>query len=244
MRRAIFLVLLLAALAGSAAAATPEKITVYAASSLTNAFPAIDPNETYSFAGSSTLATQIRNGAPADVFASANIALPTQLYQQGLCSKPVVFARNRLVVVVPPANPAGIHSIYGLEKPGVKVDVAAPAVPVGTYTQQLLRNLHIAAAVNANVVSQETDVRTVLAHVVAGEVDAGVVYVTDAKSVPGQVKVIKVPAWAQPKVRYAACVVTASAHTAAAHAFIQRLLSPKGQATLHRFGFLRRVEQM
>ena len=241
----IFLVLgLFAVLAGPAASATKDtpKITVYAAASLTNVFPAIDPNESYSFGGSNTLATQIRNGAPADVFASANMTLPTQLYQDGFCSRPVVFTRNTLVIVVPTANPAHIYSIYGLTKHGVKVDVAAPGVPVGTYTQQVLNNMNIADAVNANVVSQETSVADVLAHVTSGEVDAGFVYSTDAKSVSGQVKVVKIPAWAQPKVRYGICVVSTSTHKTAAHAFIHLVLSRKGQLQLRKYGFLPRFK--
>ena len=242
----IFLVLglfaVLATPAASATKGTTPKITVYAASSLTNVFPAINANETYSFGGSNMLATQIRNGAPADVFASANMTLPTQLYQDGFCSKPVVFTRNTLVIVVPTANPAHIRTIYGLTKPGVKVDVAAPGVPVGTYTQQVLNNMNIAAAVNANVVSQETSVADVLAHVATGEVDAGFVYSTDAKSVPGQVTVIKIPAWAQPKVQYGICVVSASANKTAAHAFISLVLSRKGQLELRKYGFLRRFK--
>jgi molybdate transport system substrate-binding protein len=242
MKRILLVLGLLAVLLVPAASATTRtlpKITVYAAASLVNVFPAIDPNETYSFAGSNTLATQIKNGAPADVFASANTTLPNQLWQQGFCSKPVVFTRNTLVIVTPIANPAHILSIYGLTHPGVKVDVAAPGVPVGTYTQQILNNMNLAAAVNANVVSQETSVTDVLAHVTSGEVDAGFVYSTDAKSVPGKVKVIRIPAWAQPKVRYGICVVSASSNKTAAYAFIHRVRSLRGQATLHRYGFLR-----
>ncbi len=244
MKRLLLVLGLLLVLAGPAASATKTtpKITVYAASSLTDVFPAIDPNETYSFAGSNTLATQIKNGAPADVFASANMTLPTQLNQQHFCSAPVVFTRNKLVIVVPTANPANIKNIYNLTKHGVKVDVAAPAVPVGTYTQQILKNMNIAAAVNANVVSQDPDVRTVLAHVVLGEVDAGFVYATDAKTVSGKVKVIKIPAWAQPKVQYGICVVSASTYKTAAHAFIKLVLGKRGQAKLLAYGFLPRVK--
>jgi molybdate transport system substrate-binding protein len=241
----IFLVLGLFAVltvpAASASRGTTTKITVYAASSLINVFPAI-ADETYSFGGSNTLATQIRNGAPADVFASANMTLPTQLHQDGFCSKPVVFTRNKLVIVVPTSNPAHISSIYGLTKHGVKVDVAAPGVPVGTYTQQVLNNMNIADVVNANVVSQETSVADVLAHVTSGEVDAGFVYSTDAKSVLGKVKVIKIPAWAQPKVRYGICVVSTSTNKTAAHAFINLVMSTKGQAKLRTYGFLPRVK--
>jgi len=241
MKRMVLVLGLLAVLATPAASATQPSITVYAASSLTNVFPKIAA-ETYSFGGSNTLATQIKNGAPADVFASANMTLPTQLHQQGLCSKPVVFTRNTLVIAVPSANPAHIKSVYDLTKSGVKVDVAAPGVPVGTYTQQVLRNMNVADAVNANVVSQETDVATVLAHVTSGEVDAGFVYSTDAKSVPGQVKVVKIPAWAQPKVQYGICVVSAGANKPAAQAFIHLVLGKKGQAELRKYGFLPRAK--
>jgi molybdate transport system substrate-binding protein len=241
MKRTLLVLALLSLIADPAASATQPKITVYAASSLTNVFPKIAA-ETYSFGGSNTLATQIEQGAPADVFASANMALPNQLHQQGYCSKPVVFTRNTLVIVVPKANPAHVRTIYDLTKSGVKVDVAAPGVPVGTYTQQVLRNMNIAAAVNANVVSQESDVATVLAHVTSGEVDAGFVYATDAKPVPGKVKVIRIPAWAQPKVQYGICVVSASGNKPAARAFIKLVLSKRGQAKLERYGFLPRVK--
>src|SRR5262249_35780580 len=188
--------------AGRAASATHAQLTVYAAASLTNVFPAIDNSEKYSFGGSNTLAAQIKQGAPADVFASANMTLPTQLFQQGFCSKPKVFTRNTLVVVVPKSNPASIHNVYDLTKPGVKIDIAAKGVPVGTYTLQILNNMNLTAAVLKNVVSQETDVREVLSKVALGEADAGFVYSTDAKTVPGKVTVIKIPAWAQPKVQY------------------------------------------
>ena len=228
--------------AGGAASAKRAQITVYAAASLTNVFPAIDSQEKYSFGGSNTLAAQITQGAPADVFASANMTLPTQLFQKGLCSKPIVFTRNRLVIVVPKANSAGIHDIYDLTKPGVKIDIAAKGVPVGNYTLQILKNMNLTAAVLKNVVSQETDVREVLAKVALGEADAGFVYSTDAKTVPGKVTVIKVPAWAQPKVQYGICVVSKSADKADAKAFVKRVLSKSGQKKLHNYGFLARVK--
>jgi molybdate transport system substrate-binding protein len=217
------------------------KITVYAAASLTNVFPQIDASATYSFAGSNTLAAQIQLGAPADVFASANTALPQQLWQKGLCTQPVVFTRNTLVLIVPKSNPAGIHSVYDLQKPGVKLDVAAPAVPVGSYTRQILKNMALASVLD-NVVSNETDVREVLAKVSLGEADAGFVYSTDARTVPGQVTVLKMPAWAQPKVQYGICVVKSSANVAAAQAFIRTVLSKAGQAKLLVAGFLPRVK--
>jgi molybdate transport system substrate-binding protein len=238
---------LLALLVGPASSSTRQtagtQITVYAAASLTNVFPAIDPNELYSFGGSNTLAAQIQQGAPADVFASANMSLPLGLYQQNLCSKPIVFTRNRLVIVVPKSNPAHIHNIYNLTKSGVTIDIANSGVPVGKYTLQILQNMNLTNAVLKNVVSQETDVREVLSKVALGEVDAGFVYSTDAKTVPGKVQVVKIPAWAQPKVQYGICVVSSSTHKSDAHAFVKLVLSKAGQKKLHHFGFLARMKK-
>jgi molybdate transport system substrate-binding protein len=233
--------LLALAAASGAAARTTATITVFAASSLTNVFPQIDATPKYSFAGSNTLAAQIQLGAPADVFASANTSLPQQLYAKGLCSNPVVFTRNTLVLIVPKSNPAGIHSVYDLTQPGIKLDVAAPAVPVGSYTRQILKNMALTSVLN-NVVSNETDVREVLAKVALGEADAGFVYSTDAKTVPGQVTVLTMPAWAQPKVQYGICVVTGSTNQTAAQAFVNEVLSKAGQAKLLAAGFLPRVK--
>jgi molybdate transport system substrate-binding protein len=170
------------------------------------------------------------------------MTLPTQLFQAGLCSKPVVFTRNRLVIVVPTANPAGIHNIYDLTKSGVKLVIAGSGVPVGSYTLQILKNMNLTQAVMKNVVSKETDVREVLAKVALGEADAGFVYSTDAKTVPGKVSVIKVPAWAQPKVQYGICVVSRSGDKADARAFVKRVLGKSGQRKLLRYGFLPRVK--
>jgi molybdate transport system substrate-binding protein len=224
--------------AAGVASARISGITVYAAASLTDVFPAIDSGPAYSFNGSNTLAAQIQLGAPADVFASANTTIPAALYAKGVIEKPVDFTRNALVIVVPKSNPAGIASIYDLTKPGVSVDIANAGVPVGSYTLQILGQMNIRAAVLKNVVSQETDVREVLSKVALGQVDAGFVYATDAQTVPGQVSVIRVPAWAQPKVTYAMAVVTRSPHQAQAQAFIREILSRAGQATMRRYGFL------
>ena len=234
----------LAAGVGAGVSSTPVArasvtgITVYAASSLTNVFPAIDPGPKYSFAGSNTLAAQITLGAPADVFASANTTIPAQLYAKGLIEQPVNFTRNTLVIVVPKANPASLHSIYDLTKPGVTIDIANSGVPVGSYTLQVLGQMNLTKAVLANVVSQETDVRTVLSKVALGQVDAGFVYSTDAQTVPGQVSMIAVPVWAQPKVTYAMAVVKNSPNQAQAQAFVTEVLSKAGQAQLLKSGFL------
>jgi molybdate transport system substrate-binding protein len=226
------------AVSSATSASAVSGITVYAASSLTDVFPAIDPAPKYSFGGSNTLAAQITLGAPADVFASANTTIPAQLYAKGLIEQPVNFTRNTLVIVVPKANPAGIKSIYDLTKPGVSIDIAASGVPVGSYTLQILNQMNLTKPVIANVVSQETDVRDVLSKVALGQVDAGFVYSTDAKTVPGQVTVIAVPVWAQPKVAYAMAVVKNSPNKAAAQAFIKEVLSKAGQAKLLSYGFL------
>jgi molybdate transport system substrate-binding protein len=231
------------AVVASAQAAVKAQLTVYAAASLTDVFPKIDPGEKYSFGGSNALAAQITQGAPADVFASANMTLPAQLYAKGLCSQPVVFTRNTLVAVVPTANPAGIHSVYDLAKPGVKLVIAGPGVPVGSYTLQVLKNMSLSGPVLKNVVSQETDVREVLAKVALGEADAGFVYSTDAKTVPGKVTIVKVPAWAQPKVQYGACVVTKSPNQAAAKAYVTKLFGKAAQKQLLAYGFLPRIKK-
>ena len=238
----IALSLELASLATRAQGAARAQLTVYAAASLTNVFPQIDPAPKYSFGGSNTLAAQIQQGAPADVLASANMTIPAQLYAKGLCSKPVVFTRNTLVIVVPTANPAGIHSIYDLTRSGLKLDIAGPGVPVGAYTLQILKNTNLSDTVLKNVVSQETDVREVLSKVALGEADAGFVYSTDARSVPGQVRVVKVPAWAQPKVQYGICLVSSSAHKSDGRRFVDKVLSKPGQAKLLAAGFLPRVK--
>ena len=212
-------------------------LTIFAAASLTNVFPQIAVKEQYSFAGSNQLAAQIQQGAPADVFASANTSIPFTLYDQGLVEKPVLFTRNQLVLIVPKSNPANIHSVADVAKPGVKLVVAAPGVPVGDYTRTVLKNMNLSNALN-NVVSNESDVREVLAKVALGEADAGFVYVTDARTVRGKVATIGIRWTAQPRVTYAVAVVRASRHKVAARAFVKALLGKAAQAKLRAAGFL------
>ena len=219
-------------------AAVNAALTIFAAASLTTVFPQIDAKQTYSFAGSNALAAQIRQGAPADVFASANTAIPQQLYAEGLAEKPVVFTRNVLILIVPKSNPAHVHSVYDLRRKGLKLVVAAPGVPVGDYTRTVLHHLGL-DKVLANVVSNEIDVREVLAKVALGEADAGFVYTTDARTVKGKVATIGIRRSAQPVVRYAVAVVTSSTHRAAARAWVKRLLGEPEQKKLVEAGFLR-----
>lgn len=213
------------------------QITVLAAASLTNVFPQIDSGQKYSFAGSDTLAAQIRLGAPADVFASANTSLPIALFNAGLVEKPVVFTANKLVLITPKSNPAGIKSVFDLRKPGIKLVVGTPAVPIGSYTRTVLKNLAL-TSVLANAVSLETDVRQILAKVSLGEADAAFVYVTDAKTAADKLKVIALPAWAQPPVRYGIAVIKSTKNRADAVAFINKVLSKAGQAKLKAAAFL------
>jgi len=226
----------LAILTGSARAPS-QPLTIYAAASLTDAFRAFDPDQRYSFSGSNALETQIRNGAPADIFASAAPLNTQRLFRQNLVGKPVTFTSNRLALIVPKSNPAGIRSVYDLRRKPVKLVIAGAAVPVGGYTRTVLRRMGL-SSVLSKVVSQETDVRAVTGKVALGQADAGFVYVTDARAVADRVTVIRIPAWAQPRVRYEIAVVSSSSKKAAAQAWIKTLLSARGQAALKEYGFL------
>ena len=222
---------------GAIARPQADPLTIYAAASLTEVFRAYDPAQKYSFAGSNTLETQIRNGAPADLFASAAPLNTQRLYKAGLVDKPATFTSNRLVLIVPKSNPAGIESIYDLKRKPVKLVIAGAAVPVGSYTRTVLRKMGL-TSVLSKVVSQESDVKAVTGKVALGQADAGFVYATDARPVSDQVTVIWIPAWAQPRVRYEIAVVSSSTNKAAGQAWIKGLLSAKGQAALRSYGFL------
>jgi molybdate transport system substrate-binding protein len=211
-------------------------LTIYAAASLAQVFRAFDADQNYNFAGSNALETQIRSGAPADVFASAAPLNTQRLFRAGLVDKPVTFTANRLALIVPKSNPAAIRSIYDLRSKPVKLVVAAPAVPAGGYTLTVLKRMGL-SSVLSKVVSRESDVKAVTGKVALGQADAGFVYVTDARPVSDQVTVVRIPAWAQPRVRYEIAVVSESSRKVAARAWIKGILSPRGQATLKKHGF-------
>jgi molybdate transport system substrate-binding protein len=213
------------------------RLTVFAAASLTNVLPQIDSRARYSFGGSNMLAAQIEQGLPADVFASANTGLPWQLHRKGLVSRPVVFTANKLVIVVAHGNPLHLHSVYDLERHGLKIVMAAAGVPVGDYTRTVLKRLGLSDLVK-KAVAQETDVREVLSQVALGQADAGFVYATDARTVNGKVGVIGLPKSAQPRVLYAAAAVKSSKHLQAAKTWIHRLLTRRAQKKLRAAGFL------
>ncbi len=213
-------------------------ITVFAGSSMTSVLPQIDNSNTYSFGSTGTLATQITNGAPADVLMGANTTTCASLYASGVAEKPVNFTRNTLAVVVPKSNPAGIKSVYDLTKPGTKVVVAASSVPVGAYTVQVMNQMNLFSAIQPNVVSQETSDANVVSKVVLGQADAGFVYLSDYVIDPKDLSLIVVPAWAQPKITYSMCTMTKSPNQAAAQAWQDTILSKKGQAIFVTDGFL------
>jgi molybdate transport system substrate-binding protein len=236
MRRAI-LAALVAFFALPSAVSAGGGITVFAAASLADVFPRLEKTPRYSFAGSDQLALQIQQGAPADVYAAASPKYSALLYHNGFLLKPAVFATNRLVVIVPRSNPGHVSSVYDLRRDGQRVVIGDRTVPIGSYTRQILDALGITADVMKNVVSQETDVKGIVAKVALGEADAGFVYVTDSKSVAAKVRVVPLPAWAQPPIRYEIAVVKASSHRAAARTFVKRVLSKRGRALLQRAGF-------
>jgi molybdate transport system substrate-binding protein len=235
--RALAALFALLALAIPTSTGAGGSFTVYAAASLSEVFPKIDPRPRYGFAGSDQLALQIRQGASADVFASASPKYTQLLYHDELVLRPVTFATNKLVVIVPKSNPANLHSVYDLRRSGVKLVIGDQGVPIGSYTRQLLDALGIKDAVLRNVVSQETDVKGIVAKVALGEADAGFVYVTDARPVTSKVRRIFLPAWAQPPIRYQVAIVKSTPRQVAARAFIRKLLSKRGRLLLKRAGF-------
>jgi molybdate transport system substrate-binding protein len=222
--------------AGGGSTGDSSSPTVYGAASLTDVFPKIEPSAEYNFAASDTLATQIREGAPADVFAAANTRLPNELFKEGLVEKPVTFATNRLMLLVQEGNPKAIRSVQDLTGEGITFVMADKGVPVGDYTREVLTNLGAADLVG-RAASQEDDVRAVTGKVALGEADAGFAYTTDALAVADDVDAIEIPADAQPPINYGIAVVTDSDKKAAAQAFIDSVLSPEGRKELEAAGF-------
>jgi molybdate transport system substrate-binding protein len=225
-----------AQLAQAETAAAP-RLTIYAASSLTEVFPRIDRRPAYSFAGSNQLVLQIRQGAPADIFASAAPTFAQDLYRERRVEKPRTFASNRLVLAIPRSNPAGVSSVFDLRRKSVKLVIGTARVPIGAYTRKVLRNLGM-TSVLSKVVSEEQDVKSIVGKVALGEADAGFVYRTDVQPVKDRVRAIAIPAWAQPKVRYEIAVVSSSRNKAAARAWVRMILTnARARRALKRAGF-------
>jgi molybdate transport system substrate-binding protein len=237
MRRTTLAVVVVAAVALMAPAAA-QALNVYAATSLTNVFPALNKSPRYSFGGSNTLQLQIERGAPADVFASASQNEAQALFRQGLCDRPVTFAINRLVLLIPNANPGNVTSVYSLRSGGRRLSIGAAGVPIGAYTRQLLRRMRLSGILTANRVSQQTNVGQVASQVALGSADAGFVYYTDGLAVKDRTRMISLPKWAQPPVRYQICTVKrAGSDTAGARAFIDQVTGKAGRGALKAYGF-------
>jgi molybdate transport system substrate-binding protein len=222
---AVALVAALPQLAEAGPSAAP-RLNVYAAASLTEVFQRIDRRPAYNFAGSNQLALQIRQGAPADVFASAAPNFTQALFREHRVEKPRTFASNTLVLAIPRSNPAGLRSVFDLRSKSVKLVIGTARVPIGAYTRQVLRNLGM-TSVLSKVVSEEPDVKSIIGKVALGEADAGFVYRTDVRPVRDRVAGIAIPARARPRVRYEIAVVRASRNKAAARAWVRRLLTDK-----------------
>jgi molybdate transport system substrate-binding protein len=212
------------------------------------AYEAAHPGTTVTIStdSSAALATQIELGAPADVFLSADTVNAQRLVGAGLAAgEPVVFAENRLTIIVPTGNPAGIASPADLARPGLRIVAAGDEVPITRYAAQLVANLAeepgypsgFVSAYSANVVSREDNVKAVVAKIELGEGDAGVVYVTDAAA-SSEVETVAVPDRANVPASFAGVVIEASAHLDAARAFLGWFAGPAGQAILAEFGFL------
>jgi molybdate transport system substrate-binding protein len=226
------------ALAACGRADSAQALNVYAATSLRSAFSALDRGPRYSFGGSNTLQMQIERGAPADVFASASQGEAQALFRKGLCTRPVTFAVNRLVLLVPNSNSGHVTSVYSLRRGGRRLSIGTGGVPVGAYTRTLLARMRLSSILRSNRVSQQTNVGQVAAQVALGSADAGFVYYTDALAVKDRTRVISLPEWAQPPVRYQACAVRRSgADTRGAAAFIQKLTGRAGRVALKARGF-------
>jgi molybdate transport system substrate-binding protein len=236
MKRLIVFTLMALFAAPVAAHAAPR---VYAAASLRGAFPEIDGRPTYNFSGSNQLQRQIENGAPADVFASAGTKEAQALFRENRCTRPVTFATNIVVVLVPRSNPAHIGSIYDLNRGARKrLAIGTPGVPIGAYTRRLLQRMRLTSILSRNTVSLETNVTNITAKVALGSADAGFTYKTDATVAGRRVKKIRIPKWAQPPVRYQMCAVRRSgADTAGAKAFIRKVTSRRGRRILRQWDF-------
>jgi molybdate transport system substrate-binding protein len=222
---------------GAASSGGAGEPTVLAAASLSKVLPAIFPAARYTFGGSGALEADIEQGAPADVFAAASTTQPAQLYAKKLITKPVQFATNTLVLIVPRTNPAHIHSVSDITRSGVKLVICNATVPCGDYARKAFANLGITARAMRNVVSQTTDVTQTVAEVALGQADAGFVYITDAKAAAGRVSVVRLPAAAKPQAQDEIAVVTGGRHRAAAQRLVARVLSAAGQRELRAAGF-------
>ncbi|NHD18239.1 MULTISPECIES: molybdate ABC transporter substrate-binding protein [Actinopolyspora] len=241
---ALALLALLPAVAGCGAEGGDEDtLTVLAAASLTESFREIGERFTeqnpevelrFNFQGSSMLAEQIRQGGAGDVFASANAEMMDKVRQAGAVVRgPETFATNRLTVITPPDDPAGIASFSDLAQPGVSAVVCAPQVPCGSAAEGVERN----SGVRLHPVSEEDDVKDVLHKVTSGEADAGLVYVTDAVAAGDQVRRVEIPEGDQVTNEYPIATLEGNGDRSAARRFTDFVRGQQGREILRRHGF-------
>lgn len=224
---------------GSDSGAVKGHITVYAASSLTEAFGTLQKkfvaahpgtSITFDFGASSDLGTQLNNGAKADVFASASTSTMADVTD---AENPVNFTSNTLEIATPPSNPAHITGVADLAKPGVKVAVCDPAVPCGSVAQTVFKN----AKVTVHPAAREPDVKSVVAAVESGEVDAGLIYVSDVHEAGAKVHGVTIPDAVNSTTTYQIAVLQSSSNAATARAFVQLVRSATGRRVLTADGF-------
>jgi molybdate transport system substrate-binding protein len=209
-----------------------------AAASLTEVLPQIAPAASYSFGSSNSLAEQIRRGAPFDVYFSASPLYTQALFEERLARKPVAFATNSLVVIVPRANPAKIKSVFDLAKrPKLRLVVAGPKVPIGLYTREVLKRLGLLRVLRKTV-SFEQDVKGIVGKVALGQADAGFVYLTDVAPVGARARAIRIPERAQPSVTYELAIAAEPTDLQAAQKLVIAVLGQDGRRELRaaRFG--------
>ena len=227
---------------GSDSSSSTGSITVFAAASLMGSFTQLGKQfETahkgdtvkFSFGPSSGLATEINSGAPADVFASAAPANMQQVVSAGNASNPTNFAKNKAEVAVPPNNPGKVTSVKDLGKSSVKVALCQPQVPCGVVAAQVFKNVGI----KVKPVTLQPDVKSVLTQVETGNVDAGMVYVTDVMAAGSKVKGVTIPAADNATTTYPIATISSSKHKSIAQAFVSYVLSPTGQQALASAGF-------
>jgi molybdate transport system substrate-binding protein len=229
------------------AASTPDpltgSLTVFAAASLTEAYNDAKTKlqtehsglaVTYSFAGSQALVTQIQNGGPADVIATADTTTMGKLVTGGLVNAPITFARNKLEIVVAPGNPKHVTGLSDFARADLKVILEDPSVPAGKYGRQALA----AQNITAKPVSLPLDVKSELLAIEQGNADVGIVYVTDVSSAGSAVTGVPIPDSQNVVATYPIAVVKATTHLAAAMAFVASMVSGTGQQTLLARGFL------
>jgi molybdate transport system substrate-binding protein len=231
-----------AAASASSPATATGTITVFAAASLMGTFTqlgkqfeAAHPGDTvkFSFGPSSGLATEITGGAPVDVFASAAPKNMDTVVKAGDASSPQDFAKNTAEVAVPPNNPAQVTSVSDLAKSSVKVALCQPQVPCGAVAAEVFKN----AGITVKPVTLQPDVKSVLTQVELGNVDAGMVYVTDVKAAGAKVKGVAIPASENASTLYPIDTITSSTHKSEAEAFVAYVMSPAGQQVLTAAGF-------